>query len=212
MIYSTREGIVPSRCRLTTRHLGATLFKLRLHQMCKSHVTANMHHGTWGLMQSYFFGSTYWRPDSSHSKWAALRGYQLLLSKIQGTQALIHYIERSTIQLVEYKALNLVDVGSSPMVELHHMKLFSMKHDHIYKVPTHYCIMTRPLGDTLVEVFMSIRQFQVPGCCKHDNPVLGGYIIWSVQFLLVTGMNNMDFFKSGSIYITLFCSRLGGYR
>ena len=31
IIYSTIEGIVPSRCRLTTRHLGATLFKLRLH-------------------------------------------------------------------------------------------------------------------------------------------------------------------------------------
>ena len=31
MIYSTMEGIVPSRCRLTTRHFGATLFKLRLH-------------------------------------------------------------------------------------------------------------------------------------------------------------------------------------
>ena len=42
----------------------------------------------------------------------------MLLSKIQGTQALIHYIERSTTQLVEYKALNLVDVGSSPMVEI----------------------------------------------------------------------------------------------
>ena len=49
---------------------------------------------------------------------SALGGYQLLLSKIQGTQALIHYIERSTIQWVEYKALNLVDVGSSPMVEI----------------------------------------------------------------------------------------------
>ena len=48
---------------------------------------------------------------------------------------------------------------------------------------------------------MSIGQLQVPGCCKHDNPALGGYIIWSVQFLLVTGMNNIDFFKSGSIYI-----------
>ena len=55
MIYSTMEGIVPSRCRLMTRHLGATLFKLRLHQICKSHVTASMHHGTWGLMQSHFF-------------------------------------------------------------------------------------------------------------------------------------------------------------
>ena len=77
----------------------------------------------------------------------------MLLSKIQGTQALIHYIERSTTQLVEYKALNLVDVGSSPMVELHHMMLFSMKHDYIYKVPAHYSIMTRPLGATLVDVF-----------------------------------------------------------
>ena len=69
------------------------------------------------------------------------------------------------------------------------------------KVLAHYCIMTRPLGATLGEVFMSIRQLQVPSCCKHDNPALGGYIVWSIQFLLVTGMNNMDFFKSGSIYI-----------
>ena len=54
MIYSTIEGIVPSCCRLTTRHLGATLFKLRLHQICKSHDAASMHHDTWGLMQSHF--------------------------------------------------------------------------------------------------------------------------------------------------------------
>ena len=46
----------------------------------------------------------------------------------------------------------------------------------IYKVPAHYCIMTRPLGATPVEVFMSIRQLQVPGCFKHDNPAHGGYI------------------------------------
>ena len=131
----------------------------------------------------------------------------MLLSKIQGTQALIHYIERSTTQLVEYKALNLVDVGSNPKVEitsydviinelytksqlsiillsrpLGATRCFSSLHDHIYKVPAHYCIMTRPLGATLVENFMSIRQLQVPGCCKHDNPALGGYIIWSIQF------------------------------
>ena len=42
----------------------------------------------------------------------------MLLSKIQSTQALIHYIEGSIAQLVEHKALNLVDVGSSPMVEV----------------------------------------------------------------------------------------------
>ena len=115
MMYSTMEGIVPSRCRLTTRHLGATLFKLRLHQICKSHVAASMHHDTWGLMQSHFYWP-YWRPDSSHHNEPALGGYQLLLSTIQGTQVLIHYIEGSTAQLVEYKALNLMDVGSSPMV------------------------------------------------------------------------------------------------
>ena len=60
MIYSTMEGIVPSCCSLTTRHLGATLFKLKLHQICKSHVTASMHHGTWGLMQSHFY-LLYWK-------------------------------------------------------------------------------------------------------------------------------------------------------
>ena len=80
-------------------------------------------------------------------------------------------------------------------------------HDHIYKVPAHYCIMTRPLGATLVEVFMSIRQLQVPGCCKHDNPALGGYIIWNIQFLLVIGMNNMDFFKVAVFILKQVLSR-----
>ena len=55
MIYFTMEEIVPSRCRLTTRHLRATLFKSRLQRIYKSHVTASMHHGTWGLMQSHSF-------------------------------------------------------------------------------------------------------------------------------------------------------------
>ena len=93
--------------------------------------------------------------------------------------------------------LNII-LLSRPLGATHHC---SNLHDYTYKVPAHYCIMTRPLGATLVEVFMSIRQLQVPGCCKHDNPTLGGYIVWSIQFLLVTGMNNMDFFLSGSIYI-----------
>ena len=46
----------------------------------------------------------------------ALGGYQLPLSTVQGTQVLIHYIE-GIAQLVKHKALNLVDVGSSPMVQ-----------------------------------------------------------------------------------------------
>ena len=166
MIYSTMKRIVPSRCRLTTRHLGATLFKLRLYQICKSHVAASMHHDTWGLMQSHFYWP-YWRPDSSHCNEPALGGYQLLLSTIQGTQVFIHYIEGSTPQLVKHKALNLVDVGSSPMMgvtsydvifnevyiksqlsiilmsqPLWPTRRCSTLHDHIYKVPAHYYIMT----------------------------------------------------------------------
>ena len=90
MIYFTMEKIVPSRCWLTTRHLGATLFKLRLHQICKFHVAASMHHDTWGLMQSHFYWP-YWRPGSSHHNEPALGGYQLLLSTIQGTQIFIYY-------------------------------------------------------------------------------------------------------------------------
>ena len=126
----------------------------------------------------------------------------MLLSKIQGTQVFIHYIEGSTNQLVKHKALNLVDVGSSPMMGVTsydvlfqqvYIKsqlniillsrplgatplLFKVYMIIFTKVPAHYCIMTRPLGATLVEVFMSMRQLQVPGCCKHDNPALGGNI------------------------------------
>ena len=142
--------------------------------------------------------SPHWRADSSHHNDPALGGYQLLLSTIEGTKLFIHYIEESTAQLVEYKALNFVDVGSSPMVEITSYDVIinelytksqlsiillsrpfratrccSSLHDHIYKVPAHYCIMNRHLGATLVEVFMSIKQLQVPGCCKHDNPALG---------------------------------------
>ena len=87
-------------------------------------------------------------------------------------------IEGSTAQLVKHKALNLVDVGSSPMmggtsynVILNEVYIKSQLNiillswplgathccsslrDHIYKVPAHYCIMTRPMGATLVEVF-----------------------------------------------------------
>ena len=101
----------------------------------------------------------------------------MLLPTIQGTQAFIHNIEGSIAQLVKHKALNLVDVGSSPVVEitsytviinesytkpqlgnilltrpLGATRCWSSLHDHIYKVPAHYCIMTRPLGVTLVEV------------------------------------------------------------
>ena len=111
----------------------------------------------------------------------------MLLSAIEDTKLFIHYIEASTAQLVKHKALNLVDVNSSPMMGVTSYDVFFIEvyiksqlsiillnrplgathpclslHDHIYKVPAHYCIMTRPLGATLVKVFMSIRQLQSP--------------------------------------------------
>ena len=66
------------------------------------------------------------------------------------------YIEGSIAQLVEHTALNLVDMGSSPMVGLHHMMLFSMK--YIYKVPTQYYLSEPTLGDytLLFKVYMII--------------------------------------------------------
>ena len=80
--------------------------------------------------------------------------------KIQDTQALLHYIEGSTAQLVKHRAINLVDVGSSPMVEITSYTVII--NDHIYKVPAHYCIMTRPLGATLVEVFYEHQEITSP--------------------------------------------------
>ena len=93
MIYSTMKGIVLSRCRLTTRHLGATLFKLRLYQICKSHVAASMHHDTWGLPIA----------PVNNSRYISFKSI---------------IIEGSIAQLVKHKALNFVDVGSSPMMEI----------------------------------------------------------------------------------------------
>ena len=70
----------------------------------------------------------------------------MLLSKIQGTQALIHYIEGSTAQLVEYKALNLMDVGSSPMVGVtSYDVIFNEVH---VKSQLNIILLSRPLGAT----------------------------------------------------------------
>ena len=83
-------------------------------------VPCHYQHAPWhlGANAKSFFSQLIKYPTHHILNEPALGGYQLLMSKIQGTQALIHYIERSIIQLVEYKALNLVDVGSSPMVEI----------------------------------------------------------------------------------------------
>ena len=79
--------------------------------------------------------------------------------------------------------------------------------------------MTRPLEATLVEVFMSIRQLQVLGGCKHDNAALGGYICVIHSLWLMIEMNNLDFFKLVTFILKQVLSfyyvpflRLGGYK
>ena len=127
------------------------------------------------------------------------------MSTIQGTKLFIHYIEGSTAQLVKHKALNLVDVESSPMMGVtsydvifievyiksqlniillsrplgatHHC---SSLHDYIYKVPAHYCIMTRPLGATLIEVFICNYKSQV--AASMTTRYLGCYIYGVFSF------------------------------
>ena len=47
MIYSTMERIVPSRCRLTARHLGATLLKVEI--TSKMQVPCHCQHAPWHL-------------------------------------------------------------------------------------------------------------------------------------------------------------------
>ena len=53
--------------------------------------------------------------------------------------------------------LNII-LLSRPLGATHHC---SNLHDYTYKVPAHYCIMTRPLGVTLIEVFISNYKSQV---------------------------------------------------
>ena len=92
----------------------------------------------------------------------------MLLSKIQGTQTLIYYIERSITQLVEYKALNLVDVGSSPMVEI-------ILYDVIIKGPAQYYLTKPALGGYTLLFKFTWLYLQSPCSLLHNDPALGGY-------------------------------------
>ena len=83
----------------------------------------------------------------------------MLLSTIQGTQVFIHYIEGSTPQLVKHKALNLVDVGSSPMMGVTSYDVIFIE---VYiKSQLNIILLNRPLGATLIEVFISNYKSQV---------------------------------------------------
>ena len=67
----------------------------------------------------------------------------------------------------------------------------SSLHDHIYKVPAHYCIMTRPLGATLIEVFISNYKSQVAASMttRHLGATYMEYSVYMIE------MNKPDFFK-----------------
>ena len=68
----------------------------------------------------------------------------MLLSTIQGTQVLIHYIQGSTAQLVKHKALNLVDVGSKPHGGVTSYDVIFI--EEYIKVPTQYYLTEPTLG------------------------------------------------------------------
>ena len=66
------------------------------------------------------------------------------MSIIRGTKLLIHYIEGSTAQLVKHKALNLVDVDSSPMMRVTSYDVIFIE---VYiKVPAQYYLTEPALG------------------------------------------------------------------
>ena len=68
----------------------------------------------------------------------------MLLSTIQGTQVFVHNIEGSIAQLVKHKALNLVDMGSSPMMGV---TLYDVIFNEVYiKSQLSIVLLSRPLG------------------------------------------------------------------
>ena len=80
----------------------------------------------------------------------------MLLSTIEGTKLFIHYIEGSTAQLVKHKALNLVDVDSSPMMRVTSYDVIFIE---VYiKSQLNIILLSRPLGATplLFKVYMII--------------------------------------------------------
>ena len=139
---------------------------------------------------------------------------------IQGTQVLIHYIQGSTAQLVKPKALNLVDVGSSPMMGVTSYDVLfqevyiksqlniillswplgathccSSLHDHIYKSPCSLLHNDLALGGYTGWSFYEYKAITSPRLLQAWQPGTWGLHMWNTQFWLVIEMNNMDFFK-----------------
>ena len=135
-------------------------------------------HAPWhlGANAKSFFSQLIEDPTHHILNELALGGYQFLLSKIQGTQALIHYIVGSIAQLVKHKALNLVDVGSSPMVEI---ILYDVIINKLYtKSQLSIILLSRPLGATncsCQKFKFTWLYLQSPCSLLHNDPALGGY-------------------------------------
>ena len=83
--------------------------------------------------------------------------------------------------------LNII-LLSRPLGDTHHC---STLHDYIYKIPANYCIMTRPLGATLIEVFISNCKSQVATSmtARHLGAIYMEYSVYMIE------MNKPDFFK-----------------
>ena len=101
----------------------------------------------------------------------------MLLSTVEGTKLFIHYIEGSTAQLVKHKALNLVDVNSSPMMGV---TSYDVLFKEVYiKYQLNIILLSRPLGATLIEVFISNYKSQVAASMTTQH--LGAtYVEYSV--------------------------------
>ena len=68
----------------------------------------------------------------------------MLLSTTEGTKLFIHYIEGSATRLVKHKALNLVDVDSSPMMRVTSYDVIFIE---VYiEVPAQYYLTEPALG------------------------------------------------------------------
>ena len=86
----------------------------------------------------------------------------------------MHYIEGSTAQLVKHKALNLVDVNSSPMMGVTSYDVIFIE---LYiKVPAQYYLTEPALGGYTVAV-QSLHDYIYESPCSllHNDPALGDY-------------------------------------
>ena len=99
------------------------------------------------------------------------------MSTIQGTKLFIHYIEGSTSQLVKQKALNLVDLSSSPMMGVTSYDVIFIE---VYtKSQLNIILLSRPLGNTSCCSKFTWLYLQSPCSLLYNDTNLGGYTGWS---------------------------------